>query len=54
MSNLSLKSVTSMANTYLEIRAGDMDTFRVCYRNFQIAEIDANTGVLLNRSIKKL
>ena len=33
----------TMANTYLEIRAGDTDTFRVCYRNFQIAEIDANT-----------
>ena len=44
----------TMANTYLEIRAGDTDTFRVCYRNFKIAEIDANTGVRLNRNIKKL
>ena len=44
----------TMADTYLEVRAGDGDTFRVCYRNFQIAEIDANSGLLLNRTIKKL
>lgn len=44
----------TMANTYLEIRATDHDIFRICYRNFQIAEVDANTGVRLNRHIKKL
>lgn len=44
----------TMADTYLEIREGDADTFRVCYRNFQIAEIDAHTGRRLNRNIRKL
>lgn len=44
----------TMANTYLEIREGPGDIFCVCYRNFQVAEIDANTGCRLNRNIKKL
>ena len=43
-----------MADTYLKVRAGNEDTFRVCYRNLQIAEINAASGLLPNRTIKKL
>ena len=44
----------TMADTYLEIRNGQENTFLVCYRNFQIAIIDATTGTLINRIIRKL
>ena len=44
----------TMADTYLEVRLGKDDNFLVCYRNFQIAEIDAITGRRLNRTIKRL
>lgn len=30
------------------------DSFFACYRNFKIAEFDVNTGVRLNRSIRRL
>ena len=44
----------TMADTYLEIRPSENDLFLVCYRNYQIAEIDAVTGTLLNRRIARL
>jgi len=38
----------TMANVRLEIRANQYgDSFIVCYRNFKIAEIDADTGKLI-------
>ena len=44
----------TMKDTFLEIRPGDLDTFRVIYRNYQIAVVDAVDHVLLNRHIRKL
>lgn len=44
----------TMADTYLEIKEGENDTFLVIYRNFLIAEIDAHTQKLLNRTIRRL
>lgn len=44
----------TMKDTYLEIRPGDQDTFRVIYRNFQIAVIDAADPKFLNRRIRRL
>lgn len=44
----------TMADTYLEIRHGEQDTFVICYRNFQIAVIDAASGELRNRKIQRL
>ena len=44
----------TMKDTYLEIRPGDGDTFRVIYRNYQIAVVDAFTRTILNRHIRKL
>lgn len=44
----------TMADTLLEIREGENDTFLVFYRNFQIAAIDAHTQKLVNRVIRKL
>ena len=44
----------TMKDTYLEIRPGDLDTFRVIYRNYQIAVVDAVDKILLNRHIRKL
>lgn len=44
----------TMADTLLEIREGENDTFAVIYRNFQIALIDAHSRKLLNRTIHKL
>ena len=44
----------TMADTYLEIRPTENDSFWVCYRNYRIAEIDAITGKLLNRRIYRL
>ena len=44
----------TMKDTYLEIRPGDLDTFSVIYRNYQIAVVDAVDHVLVNRIIRKL
>ena len=44
----------TMADVRLEIRPTANDRFIVCYRNFQIAEIDATTGERLNRRIYRL
>lgn len=44
----------TMADTYLEIREGENDTFLVIYRNYQIAVIDAHTQKLVNRVIHRL
>lgn len=45
----------TMADTYLEIRPRDSDSsFIICYRNFKIAEIDADSEKLLNRKISRL
>lgn len=44
----------SMADTRVEIRFGENDTFSVIYRNYRIAEIDAIEGKLLNRHIRRL
>lgn len=44
----------TMADTLLEIRAGENDTFLVIYRNYQIAVIDAVSRKLANRSIRRL
>lgn len=44
----------SMADTKVEIRYGENDTFAVIYRNYQIASVDAVEGKLLNRHIRRL
>lgn len=44
----------SMANTYVEVVPADNDTFSIHYRNFQIALVDANEKILINRRIRKL
>lgn len=44
----------TMADTLLEIREDENDTFAVIFRNFRVALIDAHSGKLLNRSIRKL
>lgn len=45
----------TMADTRLEIRPNPLgDSFMVCYRNFQIADINAATGKLNNRKISRL
>lgn len=45
----------TMIGEYIEFRPGaNGDTFIACYRNFAIAEFDANTGELLNRRIHRL
>lgn len=44
----------TMKDTYLEVRPSDLDTFRIIYRNYQIALVDAVDHVLLNRHIRKL
>lgn len=45
----------TMANVRLEIRANQCgDFFIVCYRNFKIAEIDADTGKLITRRISRI
>jgi hypothetical protein len=45
----------TMADTYLEIRPGEQgDSFRICYRHFAIAEIDAASCKLINRKISRL
>ena len=44
----------SMADTKVEIRFGENDTFSVIYRNYKIASVDAIEGKLLNRHIRRL
>lgn len=45
----------TMANQYIEFRPGpDGETFIACYRNFKIAEFDAEDGQLIHRSIARL
>ena len=44
----------TMKDTYLEIRPGNDDTFRLFYRNYQIAVIDAVEKNLINRHIRKV
>ena len=44
----------TMRDTRLEIRPDYGDTFRVIYRNYQIALIDAANNKLINRHIRKL
>lgn len=45
----------TMANEYIEFRPNPLgDSFIACYRNFQIAEFDTDTGVRLNRNIRRL
>ena len=43
-----------MADTRVEIRFDENDTFAVIYRNYKIASIDAVEGKLLNRHIRRL
>ena len=44
----------TMKDTYLEIKPGDGDSFRVIYRNYQIAVVDAVDHTLRNRHIRRL
>ena len=45
----------TMADEYLEFRpAPGGDTFFACYRNYKIAEFDANSGQLISRFIARL
>ena len=44
----------SMADTKVEIRFAENDTFSVIYRNYIIASVDAIEGKLLNRHIQRL
>lgn len=45
----------TMANQHIEFRPGpDGDTFIACYRNFKIAEFDAEDGLLMHRAIARL
>lgn len=44
----------SMADTRVAVQQVDEDSFEVIYRNYRIATVDAATGKLLNRSIRKL
>ena len=43
-----------MANTHVEIRYGENDTFTIIYRNYQIAAIDALEQKLIERHIRRL
>ena len=44
----------AMADTKVELRFAEDDTFSVIYRNYKIASIDAIEGKLLNRHIRRL
>ena len=44
----------AMADTKVEIRFAEDDTFSVIYRNYKIASIDAIEGKLINRHIRRL
>jgi len=44
----------TMADTRVAVRQLDEHSFAVIYRNYQIAAVDAATGSILNRTIRKL
>ena len=44
----------AMADTKVEIRFAEDDTFSVIYRNYKIAAVDAIEGKLINRHIRRL
>lgn len=44
----------AMADTYVEIRFAENDTFTIHYRNYQIASLDALEQKLIERRIRKL
>ena len=44
----------AMADTYVEIRCAENDTFSVLYRNYKIASIDAIEQKLIDRHIRRL
>ena len=44
----------TMADTRVAVRQLDETSFAVIYRNFQIAAVDAQTGSICNRTIRKL
>lgn len=44
----------TMADTYVEIRPAENDTFSVIYRNYKIATVDAVEKKLVNRHIRRL
>lgn len=44
----------AMADTYVEIRYGENDTFSIIYRNYTVATVDAVEGKLLERHIRRL
>jgi hypothetical protein len=44
----------SMADTRVEIRPDENNTFSVIYRNYRIAMVDAIEGKLINRHIRRL
>lgn len=44
----------TMADTYMEIRPSENDTFQVIYRNYRIATVDAVEKKLVNRHIRRL
>jgi len=43
-----------MADTSVEIRFAENDTFSVIYRNYKIASVDAIEGKLIDRHIRRL
>ena len=44
----------AMADTYVEIRFAENDTFSILYRNYKIASVDAIEQKLIERHIKRL
>lgn len=44
----------AMADTHVEIRYGENDTFSIIYRNYTVATVDAVEGKLLERHIRRL
>ena len=44
----------AMADTYVEVRCAENDTFSVLYRNYKIASIDAMELKLIDRHIRRL
>ena len=44
----------AMADTHVEIRYGENDTFAIIYRNYQIASVDALEQRLMERHIRRL
>ena len=44
----------AMADTHVEIRFDENDTFSIIYRNYIIASVDAVEGKLINRHIRRL